>query len=149
MTWAFTEPPPPERPLSWRQSHFTVSCRREKRVYYISHRRLRWRHTPWRQLPTQQHSSKLRRNFPLRTSNWKLNPLPPSDAVRKQKKRIFLAHVSTVLSKFKKYHPSGNLKSDSLGIFQSLKLRNLMGKTLQIYPNLNFIPNSLGCYGFS
>ena len=35
------------------------------------------------------------------------NPLPPSDAVRKQKnKRI----SSSVMSQIKKYHPSGNLK---------------------------------------
>jgi len=32
------------------------------------------------------------------------------------------------LSQFKKYHPSGNLKLKYLGIFQSLKLRILMGK---------------------
>jgi len=39
---------------------------------------------------------------------------------------------SSVLSQFKKYHPSGNLKFDYLGIFQSLKLRILMGKILRI-----------------
>jgi len=35
---------------------------------------------------------------------------------------------SSVLSQFKKYHPSGNLKFNYLGIFQSLKLRILMEK---------------------
>jgi len=35
---------------------------------------------------------------------------------------------SSVLSQFKKYHPSENLKFNNLGIFQSLKLRNLMGE---------------------
>jgi len=34
----------------------------------------------------------------------------------------------SVLSEFKKYHPSGSLKFNYLGIFQSLKLRILMGK---------------------
>jgi len=38
-----------------------------------------------------------------------------------------------VLSQFKTYHPSGNLKLNNLGIFQSLKFHNLMEKkTFQI-----------------
>jgi len=55
------------------------------------------------------------------------NPQPPSDAVRKQK---FLLEdlFSSVLLQFKKYHPSGNLKFNNLGIFQSFKLRYLMKK---------------------
>jgi len=60
-----------------------------------------------------------------------LNPLPPSDAVRKQKKIILENLFSSVLSNYKKYHLSGNLNFNNLGIFQSLKLRNLMGKILQ------------------
>jgi len=48
-----------------------------------------------------------------------LNPLPPSDAVRKQKKNILEDLFSSVLSQFKKYHPSGNLKFNKLGVFQS------------------------------
>jgi len=39
----------------------------------------------------------------------------------------------------KKYHPSENLKFNNLGIFQSLKLRNLMGKN----PLKNFILEDL------
>jgi len=35
---------------------------------------------------------------------------------------------SSVLSQFKKYHPSGILKFNNLGIFQSWKFRNLMEK---------------------
>jgi len=35
---------------------------------------------------------------------------------------------SSVLSQFKKYHPSRNLKFDNLGHFESLKLRILVGK---------------------
>jgi len=52
-----------------------------------------------------------------------INPLPPSDAVRQQKKNILEDLFSLVLSQFKKYSPSGNLQFHYLGIFQSLKLR--------------------------
>jgi len=55
------------------------------------------------------------------------NPLPPSD-VRQQKKNIFEDIFSSVLSQFKKYHPSGYLKINNLGIFQSLKLPISMKK---------------------
>jgi len=48
-----------------------------------------------------------------------------------RKKNIIDDLFSLALSHFKKYHPSGNLKFDNLGIFQCLKLR-LMGKILQI-----------------
>jgi len=53
------------------------------------------------------------------------NSLPPSDAVWKQK-FILEDLFGSALSQFKKYHPSGNLKFINLGIFQSLKFRNLM-----------------------
>jgi len=56
---------------------------------------------------------------------------------------------SSVLSKFKKYHPPGNLKFNSLGIIQSLKLRNLMEKILRISLKLNFTPKTLGSYGLT
>ena len=61
-----------------------------------------------------------------------INPLPPSDAVRKQKKKTISEDpFSSVLSHFKKYHTSGNLKFNNLGIFQSLKLRTLIEKSFQ------------------
>jgi len=50
------------------------------------------------------------------------------------------------LSHFKKYQAPRNLKLNNLGIFQSLKLRILMGKILLISLKLNFIPNTLGCH---
>jgi len=53
------------------------------------------------------------------------------------------------LSHFEKYHLSGNLKFNNLGIFQSLKLRILMGKILSISLQLNFTPNTLSCYRLS
>jgi len=59
-----------------------------------------------------------------------INPLPPSDAVRQQKKNILEDLFSSLLSKFKKNHSPGNLKLNNLGISQSLKLRILMGKIL-------------------
>jgi len=64
-----------------------------------------------------------------------------------RKKNILEDVFSSVLAQFKKYQLSGNLKFNSLGVFQSLKLRNLMGKILRISLKLNFTPNTLGCYG--
>jgi len=54
---------------------------------------------------------------------------------------------SLVFSQYKNYLPTGNLKCNNLGIFQGLKLRNLIRKTFQISRKLNFTPNTLGCYG--
>jgi len=73
-------------------------------------------------------SAKLKQQF---------NPLPPSDAVRKQKKIIFL-RIFSVLSHFIKYHPSENHKFNNLGIFQSLKLRILAGKNQSNFSQLKF-----------
>jgi len=53
------------------------------------------------------------------------------------------------LLQFNKYHPSGNLKFNNLGIFQSLKIRILTEEILPISLKLNFTPNTLGCYGFN
>jgi len=46
----------------------------------------------------------------------------------------------------KKYHPSGNLKFNNLGI-QSLELRILMEKILSNSLKLSLIPNTIGCFG--
>jgi len=55
---------------------------------------------------------------------------------------------SSVLPKFFfNITPSRNLKFNNLGIFGSLKLRNLMGKILRISLKLNFFSNTLVCYG--
>jgi len=59
----------------------------------------------------------------------------PSTAQRcrsETEKNILEDLFSSVLSKFKKYHPSGNLEFNYVDIFQSLKLRNLMGEILRI-----------------
>jgi len=78
----------------------------------------------------------------------KLNPLPPSDAIRKQKiisKDLF----SSVWLQFKNYQTFANLKFKKIGIFQSLKLRILGGKFLLISLKLNLTPNTVGCYSLS
>jgi len=69
-------------------------------------------------------------------------------AIRSETEKKLDHLFSSVLSKFKKYHSSVNLKFNNLGIFQSLKLRNLAGKTPGISLKLNLTPNTLGCYGF-
>jgi len=43
---------------------------------------------------------------------------------------------SSVLSQLKKYHHSGNLKFNNLGIFQSFKLSNLMEKPFEFLLSL-------------
>jgi len=63
------------------------------------------------------------------------------------RKIYFEDFFSSVLSQLKMYHSSVDLKFNYLGIFQSLKLRILMGKVLSISLKLNFTPNTLGCYG--
>ena len=63
------------------------------------------------------------------------------------RKFYFRGFFSSVLLQFEKYNPSGNLKINYLGIFQSLKLRILMEKILSISLQLNFTSNTLGCYG--
>jgi len=57
--------------------------------------------------------------------------------------------LSSVLPYLKKYHPSGNLKFNNLGVLQSLKLRIFVGKFLSISLKLNFTPNTLGCHGLT
>jgi len=64
-------------------------------------------------------------------------------------KNILEDLFSSLLSQSKKYHPSGNLKFNYLGIFQGLKLLILMGKILLISLKLNFTPDTLGCYELS
>jgi len=60
------------------------------------------------------------------------NPLPPSDALRTEKKNILEDLFSSLLSQLKNYHPSGSPKFNNLGVFQSLKLHILMEKILSI-----------------
>jgi len=77
-----------------------------------------------------------------------INPLPPSDAVRKQKKNSWDL-FNSILSLLKKYHPSGSLKFNNFGIFQSLKLRILVVQILPISLKLKFTPYTLDCYGLT
>jgi len=48
------------------------------------------------------------------------------------RKKYFRGPFHSVLSQYKKYHPSENLKFKYLGIFQSLKLPILIEKILSI-----------------
>jgi len=66
-----------------------------------------------------------------------LKPLPPSNAVLKQK-FILDPPVQYCHNFKKKYHPSGNLEFNNLGNFQSLALRLLVEKILPISLKLNF-----------
>jgi len=55
--------------------------------------------------------------------------------------------LSWVLSQFKKYPPSGNLKFNNLDIFQSSKFHISIEKNLPISLNLKLSTNTLDCYG--
>jgi len=52
-----------------------------------------------------------------------------------------------MLSHFKEYNSSKNMKLNNLDIFQSIKLRIYADIILQISLKLNFTPSILGCYG--
>jgi len=65
-----------------------------------------------------------------------------------EQKKIFYRIFSVqYCHNLKNITPSGNLKLNYLGIFQSFKFRTLMGKIQPISPKLDFTPNTLGCYG--
>jgi len=66
-----------------------------------------------------------------------------------RKKYFRVSFQFSIVTIHKKYHPSGNLKFNYLGIFQSLKLRIFVGKIISISLKLNFTPNTLGCYGLN
>jgi len=64
-----------------------------------------------------------------------------------RKKKVLEDLLSSILSQFKKYRPSGNPKFHYLDIFQGLTLHILMEKILSISRKLNFTPNTLSGYG--
>jgi len=82
----------------------------------------------------------------MASKNMYLTHYRPTMPFKNRKKNISGDLLSAVLSKSAKYHPSVKLKFNNLGIFQSLKLRNLMRKILEISRKLNFTQNTLGCY---
>jgi len=65
------------------------------------------------------------------------------------RKNILEDLFSSQLSKFKKYRPSGKLKFNNFGHFPKLEIALFNGKILRISLKLNFIPNTLGCYGLT
>jgi len=52
--------------------------------------------------------------------------------------------LSSVFSQFKTYHPSGNLKLNNIGIFQSFKFLILMEEIPPVSLELNITPSTLG-----
>jgi len=65
------------------------------------------------------------------------------------RKNILEDLFSSVLSQFKKYHPSWYLKINYLGIYPSLKLRILLEKIFSIFLKLNITPNTWAFMGYS
>jgi len=61
------------------------------------------------------------------------------------RKKYFRGSFQFSIVTVQKYHPCGNLKFNYLGIFQTLKLRILMGRILSTSLKLNVTPNTLGC----
>jgi len=53
---------------------------------------------------------------------------------------------SSVLSQFKKHHPSRNLKFNNLGIFQSLKLRNFVERNPSNFSSAEFHSKYYGLF---
>jgi len=64
-----------------------------------------------------------------------------------RKKNILEDLLSSVLSQFKKYRHSWNLKFNNFGNFQSRKFRIFTGKIPLISLKLDFNQNTLCCYG--
>jgi len=75
------------------------------------------------------------------------NPLPSSDAVRKQKKNILEDLFSSVLPQFKKISPLWKPDIPLFRHFSKLKISYLIWKIHSISFKLNFTPNTLGRYG--
>jgi len=77
-----------------------------------------------------------------------VNPL--AQRCRSERENFILEDlISSVLSQFKKYQPSENLKCNHLGIFPSLKFRILLENTLPIFLKKNITPNTLDGYGLT
>ena len=98
---------------------------------------------PYWQLPPHtvgKHASSRKLHLPL-------THYRPAMPFGNRKKIKLEGLFSSVLSQFKKYHPSVNLEFINLDIFQGLKFRILMERILSIFLELNFTPNTLGCYG--
>jgi len=62
-------------------------------------------------------------------------------------KLYFRGSVQLSIITLSKFHPSGNLKFNYLGVVQSLNLRILMKKLFLVSLELSFTPKTLGCYG--
>jgi len=76
-----------------------------------------------------------------------INPLPPSVAVRKQKKKYFRGYFQFSIITIKKISPPWKPEIQSFRQFPKLKIAYFNGKIVSISLKLNFSPNTLGCYG--
>jgi len=65
------------------------------------------------------------------------------------RKKYFRGSFQLKIVTIKKYHLTGNLKFNNLGIFQRLKLRISMEKILPTSLKLNFTQNTLDGYGLN
>jgi len=91
-----------------------------------------------------------RRKWLSRLNKTFIQPTTAQRCRSETEKNILDDFLSSVLSQLKKYHPSGNLTFNNLGIFQSLTFRILMKKKiLPISLKVNFTPNILSCCGFT
>jgi len=79
---------------------------------------------------------------------YKVLPTTAQRCRSETEKNIVEDLLSSVLSQFKKYHPSENLKFNDLGIFSKLKKFIFFTDiVLPISLKLNFTANTLGCCG--
>jgi len=103
-----------------KNSQFSIKCRQiggKKSAFHgIHHLTLRTQDAPGLTCTDITSSSIFVDHFTAVTLML-INPLPPSEAVRQQKKNILEDLFSLVFSQCKKYHPSRNLKFKYLGIF--------------------------------
>ena len=85
-------------------------------------------------------------NLQVRLHLWGIfNPLPPSNAIQKRKKKRKYFQFCIVTTK--KISLLWKMKFNYLGIFQSLKLRILLEKFLSISLKLISTWTTSGCYG--
>ena len=83
----------------------------------------------WDGTPSEFRTFYLRKPVKCGENQCLFNPLSAQQCRSETEKKEDL--FSLVLSQFKNYHPSGNLSFNYLGISQSLKLPNSMGKSFQ------------------
>jgi len=78
-------------------------------------------------------------------SNQTSDEITTAQRCRSETEKFILEDLfSSILSQFKRYHPSGNLKFNYLGIFPSLKLHILISKNLFYFSYAKFYSKYFG-----